>query len=110
MISLPIPWPEKEINAFCEKWLISELSLFGSILRKDFHASSDVDFLVAYRPESKWSLFDCVEMQMELTEIIGRKVDLISKRAIDKSHNYIRRKNILSTAQVVYDNKAYEQK
>jgi len=110
MISLPIPWPAEEINDFCKKWLVLELSLFGSILRNDFHADSDVDLLITYKPDSKWSLFDCVEMQIELTEILGRKVDLISERAIQKSHNYIRRNNILSTAEVVYSDKVYAKK
>lgn len=107
MISLPIPWPEKEIDAFCEKWLISELSLFGSILREDFHPDSDVDFLVTFQPKSKWGLFDRVAMQRELTELLNREVDLIRKRGIERSHNHIRRNNILSTAKVIYTSQAH---
>lgn len=106
MISLPITWPTTEIKAFCEQWLVAELSLFGSILRKDFHADSDIDVLIAFTPEADWSLFDHVRMQEALTALLKRKVDLVSKRAIERSHNPIRRKNILSTAQVIYSQNA----
>lgn len=107
MISLPIVWPTDEINAFCDRWLVSELSLFGSVLRDDFRADSDIDILIAFVPEADWSLFNHVAMQQELAALLQRKVDLISKRAIERSHNPIRRKNILSTAQVIYSQKTY---
>ncbi|MEM9151788.1 MAG: nucleotidyltransferase family protein [Cyanobacteria bacterium P01_F01_bin.3] len=107
MISLPITWPTTEINAFCEQWLVSELSLFGSVLRQDFTADSDIDILIAFTPESDWSLFDHVKMQQELMALLQRKVDLVSKRAIERSHNPIRKKNILSTAQVIYSQNLY---
>lgn len=107
MISLPITWPTTEIKAFCEQWLVSELSLFGSVLRQDFTADSDIDILIAFTPESDWSLFDHVKMQQELMTLLQRKVDLVSKRAIERSHNPIRKKNILSTAQVIYSQNLY---
>jgi uncharacterized protein len=110
MISLPIPWPTHEINAFCDKWLVAELSLFGSVLRDDFHTESDTDILIAFMPDADWSLFDHVKMQQELSHLLQRKVDLVSKRAIERSHNPIRRENILSTAQVVYSQNAHAEK
>jgi len=94
--------PEEQIRAFCKKWKISELSLFGSVLRDDFMPSSDVDLLVTFSPEAKYSLFDMVEMEDELCEILGRKVDLVEKNAVDASPNYIRRREILSSFQVLY--------
>ena len=84
---------------FCRRWKITELALFGSVLRDDFGPDSDVDFLVSWSPDARWSLFDHVEMEEELAEIVGRKVDLVSRRAIERSKNPIRREEILSSAE-----------
>lgn len=94
--------PRKQLAEFCKRWKITELAFFGSVLREDFHSSSDIDLLVSFRPNAKNSLFDLVRMQNELKEIFGREVDLVERRAIEKSENYIRRKNILSNTKVVY--------
>ena len=98
----PLGVREEQLAEFCRKWKIVELSLFGSALREDFRPDSDVDVLVAFEPEFGHSLFDLVEMENELSGMFGRKVDLVEKRAIERSENYIRRRNILSTAKVVY--------
>jgi predicted nucleotidyltransferase len=90
------------IAVFCRHWRISELALFGSVLRDDFRPDSDIDVLVTFAPDARWTLIDHVRMQDELTSLLGRKVDLISKRGIERSPNYLRRKAILSTAEVVY--------
>jgi len=94
--------PRKKLAEFCRRWNISELAFFGSILRKDFRQSSDIDLLVSFSPKARVSLLDLVRMQRELKEIFGRDVDLVERRAIEKSENYIRRKNILSNTKVVY--------
>ena len=94
--------PRKKLAEFCRRWKISELAFFGSVLREDFRPNSDIDLLVSFNPKAKISLFDLVHMQNELKEIFGREVDLIERRAIEKSENYIRRKNILSNTKVVY--------
>ena len=78
------------------------MALFGSILRDDFRPDSDVDILVTFSPDARVSLFDLVRMEDELTEIVGRKVDLLVKDAVLRSHNYIRRKAILGSAEVIY--------
>ncbi len=78
------------------------MSLFGSVLRQDFKPDSDIDLLVTFEAKAKISLFDLVHMQDELKEIFGREVDLVERRAIEKSENYIRRKNILSNTKVIY--------
>jgi hypothetical protein len=78
------------------------LAIFGSALRADFRPDSDVDVLVSFAPEAKVSLFDMVHMQDELNQIFGRDVDLISKRGVEDSRNYLRRKAILESAQVIY--------
>lgn len=94
--------PKEKIAEFCQKWKIVELSLFGSVLRDNFRPDSDVDMLVTFAPDAEWSLFDHVAMEEELSEIFGRKVDMVSRRAIERSENYIRRKAILGTAQPYY--------
>ena len=94
--------PIEQINKFCQQWHIIELSLFGSILRDDFHADSDIDILVAFAPTANWSLLDRAQMQEELETLLSKRVDLISKRAIDRSSNPIRRPEILSTSQTIY--------
>ena len=103
-MSCAIVLPHSEIAAFCDRWQIAELSLFGSALRDDFRHDSDVDLLVAFAPEADWSLLDHVRMQQELEQVLGREVDLVSKRAIEQSSNWIRRQEILSTAQLIYAN------
>jgi uncharacterized protein len=62
----------------------------------------DIDVLIAFAPEAEWGLLEHVQMQQELKTILGREVDLISKRAIEHSANWIYRKNILSTAQPIH--------
>jgi len=76
-----------------------EFSLFGSILREDFRPESDVDVLVTFAPEAQVSLFDLVQMQIELESLFGRPVDVVEKDAL---RNPFRKREILSTAQVVY--------
>ena len=93
---------KEKITDFSRKWKIVELSLFGSVLRDDFRSDSDVDLLVTFSPDAEWSLLDHMAMEEELSAIFGRKVDLVSRRAIERSDNYIRRKAILETAQPYY--------
>ncbi len=94
--------PLDRIRNSCAKWTIIEFSLFGSVLRNDFRPDSDVDVLVLFSPEAHYSLFDLVRMEEELRQIFGRDVDLVEKRAIERSDNYIRRKHILDSARIVY--------
>lgn len=94
--------PQNEIEAFCEHWRIVEFALFGSVLRDDFNEDSDVDVLVTFDDDVRYTLFDLVGMGDELEEIFGRKVDFLDRRAVEKSPNYLRRKEILGTAKVIY--------
>jgi len=94
--------PHKKIEAFCARWNISELALFGSALRTDFRPDSDVDVLVSFTPDAKISLFDMVHMQDELKSIFGHEVDLVSKKGVESSRNYLRRKTILESARVIH--------
>ena len=97
-----IAWPQEKVGEFCRKWKIAEFALFGSVLREDFRSSSDIDILVSFEPHARWSLMDMVEMQNELETILGRKVDLVERSAIERSENYIRRRHILDSAEPVY--------
>jgi hypothetical protein len=94
-----IPIPTKQLEEFCRRWKIAELRVFGSALREDFRPDSDLDLLVRFTPDADWSLLDHVAMEEELSGIVGRKVDLVSQRAIERSSNWIRRKTILENAE-----------
>ncbi len=94
-----IPVPRERLAEFCRRWKIAELRIFGSALREDFRPDSDLDLLVSFTPDADWSLLDHVAMEEELSGILGRKVDLVSQRAIERSSNWIRRKAILESAE-----------
>ena len=94
--------PRGEIADFCRRWKVTELALFGSVLHEDFGPDSDVDVLVSFAPDARWSLLDLVRMQDELKAIWGREVDLVQRVAVERSENYIRRKSILSNLEVIY--------
>lgn len=97
--NVQIDIPREAITAFCKKWKVAELSLFGSILREDFSPGSDVDVLVSFAEDAGWSLYDWVDMIEELKEIFGREVDLVSKKGL---RNPFRRHNILNNRAVIY--------
>ncbi|HET6455354.1 MAG TPA: nucleotidyltransferase family protein [Armatimonadota bacterium] len=101
-MDIQIPIDRDRIVEYCRKWKIIEFALFGSVLRPDFGPDSDVDVLVSFDPDAHWTLFDLVHMEDELAQILGRKVDLVSRRGIESSANYIRRKAILSSAEVIH--------
>lgn len=92
----------EQLAAFCQHWHVAELALFGSILRDDFRPNSDIDILVSYQPTAKRGLFEKITMKEELEILLHRNVDLVSKQAIGQSRNWIRRKNILDSAQIIY--------
>ena len=90
------------IAQFCRRWKIRELAFFGSVLRDDFRPDSDVDVLVSFERDADWGLWDAVAMEDELSAILGRKVDLVSRRAVERSDNWIRRRAILAAAEPIY--------
>lgn len=94
--------PEERLRACCLRWKIVELALFGSVLREDFRPDSDVDVLVRFAPNAGHGLFDLVTMQDELSGIVGRPVDRVTRPAIEASRNALRRKSILESAEVIY--------
>ena len=92
-----LPIPVAAVAAFCRKWQVTEFALFGSVLRDDFGPESDVDVLVSFAPDVRYSLFDLVEMQDELSAAFGRDVDLVTRRAVERSMNEWRRRSILES-------------
>ena len=100
--SAKIEIPKDKLAEFCRRWKIAEFALFGSVLRDDFRPDSDIDALVTFAPEARWGLFALVEMENELKGILEREVDLVSRRGLEASRNYIRRKAILQSAQVIH--------
>lgn len=94
--------PTDEVVAFCERWGVSEVALFGSVLRDDFKPESDVDVLVRFRQDATPSLFALARMEAELTALVGRRVDLVERKAVERSPNYIRREAILASAKVIH--------
>jgi predicted nucleotidyltransferase len=94
--------PRKEIADFCKRWHITEFALFGSAIREDFAPQSDVDVLVTFASDVSWSLFDHLRMEQELSALLNREIDLFTRRAVEQSHNWMRREEILKTAEVVY--------
>ena len=97
-MELPIQVDSEELAAFCRRNHIRRLSLFGSVLGPDFGPESDVDVLVEYEPGSKTTLLDMVGQETELTEMLGRKVDL--RTPAELSHYF--RDRVVSGAVVQY--------
>jgi uncharacterized protein len=94
--------PREEIIRFCRRWKVRELALFGSALRPDFKSDSDVDVLVSFHESVNWGLFDHVQMRLDLEAIFTRKVDLVTRRALEQSQNGLLRERILNTAKVIF--------
>ncbi|MEO7994595.1 MAG: nucleotidyltransferase domain-containing protein [bacterium] len=95
---LPLP----VLVEFCQRHKIARLEAFGSVLRDDFGPESDVDLLYVKDPSEPWSLFDKMDAQDELETLLHRKVDFVSRRAIEGSRNWVLRKAILEHSQVLY--------
>ena len=91
--------PRKKIVDFCQRWSITEFSLFGSVLREDFRPDSDIDVLVSIDPKAHIGLFEIVEMKLELEKMFKRPVDLVEKEGL---RNPYRRSEILNTARLIY--------
>lgn len=101
-MSIAVDIPYEQIADFCKRWKVSEFALFGSVLRNDFRDDSDIDIMITHTPDAKWTLFDVVDMIEALEGMFGRKVDLVNRQAVEKSHNDIRRNAILTSARAIH--------
>ena len=102
---LRVELPLTALAAVCQKYGVSELAVFGSVLREDFDAArSDVDFLVRFtgNDAGEW-MGKYTEMKEELERLLGRKVDVVSWNAVERSRNPYRRNHILKHARRVYE-------
>lgn len=90
--------PQEMLAKFCREHGIRRLSVFGSALGNDFREDSDVDLLVEFKPDRIPGLFGIAGMEKELSEILGRKVDLRTPGDLSR---YFREK-VLAEAEVLY--------
>lgn len=97
--SIPIDLPFIALQEFCFRNRVRKLSLFGSALRTDFTAESDIDLLVEYQPDARVTLLDMVQQEIEPGELIGRAVDL---RTPNELSRYFRQ-SVLETAVTIYE-------
>jgi hypothetical protein len=100
--NLRIELPLERIAEFCRRWKIAKLELFGSALRDEFRPESDLDFLYSFAHDARWG-WDFVRAYDELEQLVGRRVDLVSRTAIEQSRNPNRSREILETARVIYE-------
>ena len=91
--------PKNRIAEFCKRNRIRRLSLFGSVLREDFGPESDVDILVEFEPGTRVGLIRLAGLEIELGNIVGRKVDLNTSGFLSKYY----REQVLAEADVQYD-------
>jgi len=91
-----------QIASFCQRWSIARLEVFGSALRDDFRPDSDLDLVATYAPEARWSLLDRVRMKLELEDMLGREVDLLNRRALEKARSRARAAAILTQSEPIY--------
>ncbi|MGK7942900.1 MAG: nucleotidyltransferase family protein [Microcystaceae cyanobacterium] len=92
-----------QLTDFCQQWEIQEMALFGSILRDDFHKDSDIDFLISFKPSVPQGLLTLSKIKSQLETLLDYKVDIAIKDSISNSDNWIRRQEILKTAQTIYE-------
>jgi predicted nucleotidyltransferase len=97
-----IELPIERIAEVCKRYRVAELSVFGSVLRGDFRPDSDVDVLVTFEPDARVGYFKLADFQEELVDVIGRNVDVVLRRGIERSQNHVRRSAILNSAVPLY--------
>ena len=88
---------EQKLGEICHRWGVAELSVFGSIVRGEPGSASDIDLLYVFQPDARIG-WDIVDLDDELSELFGRKVDLVSKRYLHP----LMRDEVLAQARVLY--------
>jgi predicted nucleotidyltransferase len=91
----------EEVRDFCARWKIANLSVFGSILRDDFRPDSDIDFLAEFDSNAEWDAFDHLDMEEDLARLLGRRVEIVGRTAIEASGNRFYYREILGKAEQV---------
>lgn len=98
-----IALPVETLADFCRQNRIQRLALFGSVLRDDFHAGSDIDVLVDFEPHVQVTFALLDQLESKLSSLFGRKVDMGEWQGVREDPNYIRREAILGSLQVIYE-------
>jgi len=93
---------DEKIAKLCKKWGIKEFSFFGSFLTDKFNENSDVDVLVSFNENTSYGFFELFDIKKDIEGILGKEVDLLTKRGVLQSKNYIRSKSILGNCKLVY--------
>jgi len=91
--------PKTKIINYCKQHNIIEFALFGSVLTMDFNSDSDIDILVTFTPDCHYSLYDILDVQDDLKNMLGCEIDLVEKQALK---NPFRRHEILNNMEIVY--------
>lgn len=94
--------PDHRLTEFCRRWQITELALFGSVLRSDFGPESDMDFLVTYASNKRREPWGYFPEQEEMEALLGRKVDWITRKSVEQARNPLFRREALKMAEVIY--------
>lgn len=94
--------PKEQLAKLCKRWNIVELSLFGSVLRDDFGPDSDVDIMVKFAANSHTSLLDLVTIQNQIEQLVGRRIDLVTRSGIEHGSNPYIKNKILKNAETFY--------
>src|SRR5450759_3174975 len=81
-IATGIDLPETELVEVCRRYQLKDLSLFGTAGRGEMRPDSDIDLLVEFMPDAKVTLFGHFDAEQELSKLVGKKVDLVSKTAL----------------------------
>ncbi|EAZ92482.1 nucleotidyltransferase family protein [Crocosphaera chwakensis] len=92
-----------DITNICEQWKIKKMSLFGSILREDFNHNSDIDILIQFAPYARQGLLTLAKLKHHLEDMTQRSVDIVVQESVENSENWIRKEEILNTAQIIYE-------
>jgi uncharacterized protein len=99
-MSMPLhQLPIEEIGRLCSQYGVKQLSLFGSALTDSFGPASDIDLLVEFDPKATVGLLKLLRLERELSELTGRKVDLVPKNGLRPKI----RDTVLSSAKVLYE-------
>ncbi len=95
--------PRDQLTAICQKYHIRRILLFGSVLRNDFSPESDIDVLVEFAPGTARTLRHLDEIEAVFSTLFGRPVDLGEYASVIEDPNYLRRREILESAAVIYE-------
>lgn len=101
MDSIAIPIDSCQVSEICQRYGVSKLEVFGSAIRADFNAESDVDLLVTFLP-GRTPGWDFVALKMELESIMGRPVDLLTRAVVERDDNHIFRDHVLAEPVTIY--------